>query len=1102
VALITAIIISIPVAGFAAAVDNSLDWTFGEDGIVTTFFPYPLEGENYATRVQADGKVVMVGSGGPVNSYFSVFRLNPDGTPDDSFGLNGSVRTTLNTGPAETGSMAIQPDGKIIATGYHTPGDFDVREYALVRYNPDGTRDSSFGEGGLIRGNTGYGSLINAATVLGDGKVLVAGTTDRRHNRMWLARFNPDGTLDQTFGGQGMAYLYYQSSCEGFTLAVQPDGKILIGGECSNYYFAIIRTDANGHPDTSFGSDGLLVTEFPAAAHINSLAIAEDGKIVAAGTIRTFPSKIALARYDAGGGLDDTFGTGGKAVHDNAAMGYSLLLRPGGKILVPGEVGQEAYLEEGPEKTFSLDGRPQGTPGGKRQQVEGDSEDAHFALLQFDSHGDLDASFGTGGIAKVSFGGKSDAALELALTPQGRIVAAGQFVGHTGDIPLKRLAAAQFSADGQIDPAFGTNGKVLVSPLTSVPELKDAEVVDGNKVLALGEINYQSNYDGVTTTHALMRYNPDGSIDGSFGIEGRTTFTSSGAYQDVAVLHDGSIVVGGHIGEGINRDLLLAKFTQDGQPDTAFGEGGYVTTAYGSYTRDTLGMLAVQSDDKIVAYVHILSEAGDPTPAWGAFVRYNPDGSLDEGFGIGGKAGARFAGATDALVIQPDGKLIVVGGSANSIAVSRYNPDGSTDTSFGNQGTAEARQGSFDSYGKALALGIDGKIVAVGFVEDAERSFEGRDGLAVRFNSNGTVDTTFGDQGGVRLNIADYFEWSEEVVVQFDGKPLIVHDPTRGPVSVVRLNTDGSLDTAFATGGLAMLPFSDIYELLTQQDGKVIAAGTRNEQFARGFGLARFVYGTQVPTPTPTQTSPPATATAPATHTASPQATATTTPGTAEQFSDVPASNPFYAYIACMASRDVISGYACGREGEPCDSDETPYFRPGNSMTRGQVSKIVANAAGYDDTPTGQTFQDVLPGSPFYDYVERMARRGIISGYPCGGPEEACVAPGNRPYFRPNANVSRGQLTKIVSNARGYAETPVAQTFEDVPTTDAFYAFVERLVARGVMSGYSCGEAGEPCHAPANRAYFRPGLPVTRGQASKIVGNSFFPNCQPAPSPE
>jgi hypothetical protein len=173
-----------------------------------------------------------------------------------------------------------------------------------------------------------------------------------------------------------------------------------------------------------------------------------------------------------------------------------------------------------------------------------------------------------------------------------------------------------------------------------------------------------------------------------------------------------------------------------------------------------------------------------------------------------------------------------------------------------------------------------------------------------------------------------------------------------------------------------------------------------------------------------------------------------------------------------------------------------PYFRPNNSMTRGQVSKIVANAAGYSNTPTGQTFEDVPPDSPFYAFIERMSTRNIISGYECGRPGEACVAPNNRPYFRPNANVSRGQLTKIVSNARGYSEAPAGQTFEDVTPSNAFYLFVERLVSRGVMSGYQCGGPGEPCQA-GNRGYFRPGMDVTRGQASKIVGNAFFPNCQP-----
>ena len=207
----------------------------------------------------------------------------------------------------------------------------------------------------------------------------------------------------------------------------------------------------------------------------------------------------------------------------------------------------------------------------------------------------------------------------------------------------------------------------------------------------------------------------------------------------------------------------------------------------------------------------------------------------------------------------------------------------------------------------------------------------------------------------------------------------------------------------------------------------------------------------------------------------------------------------FYSYVNCLAGKGIISGYTCGGVGEPCDSSNMPYFRPGNSMTRGQVSKVVANAAGFDDTSTTQTFQDVPPGSPFHTYIERMAKRGIISGYTCGGVGEQCIAPNNRPYFRPNANVSRGQLTKIVSNASGYSETPKAQTFEDVPTANAFYLFVERLVSRGVMSGYPCGGPGEPCNA-GNRGYFRPGADVTRGQASKIVGNTFFPDCQPVVS--
>jgi hypothetical protein len=122
-----------------------------------------------------------------------------------------------------------------------------------------------------------------------------------------------------------------------------------------------------------------------------------------------------------------------------------------------------------------------------------------------------------------------------------------------------------------------------------------------------------------------------------------------------------------------------------------------------------------------------------------------------------------------------------------------------------------------------------------------------------------------------------------------------------------------------------------------------------------------------------------------------------------------------------------------------------------------------------------------------------------MSGYECGSvPEEPCVAPENRPYFRPNSNATRGQIAKIVSNAAGFNDTPTQQTFEDVPPSGTFYLWVERLASRGIMGGYQCGSIPEePCVAPGNRPYFRPNSNATRGQVAKIVSGAFFPNCQP-----
>jgi hypothetical protein len=135
-------------------------------------------------------------------------------------------------------------------------------------------------------------------------------------------------------------------------------------------------------------------------------------------------------------------------------------------------------------------------------------------------------------------------------------------------------------------------------------------------------------------------------------------------------------------------------------------------------------------------------------------------------------------------------------------------------------------------------------------------------------------------------------------------------------------------------------------------------------------------------------------------------------------FEDVPPGSTFYDWINRLGNRGIMDGYPCGGPGEACGPGNMPYFRPGNTTTRGQVTKLVSNTAGYNDDPTGQLFEDVAPGSTFYPYVYRLAIRSIMSGYACDSvPNAPCVPPSNLPYFMPSNAATRAQVTKIVSGA-------------------------------------------------------------------------------------
>jgi len=193
-----------------------------------------------------------------------------------------------------------------------------------------------------------------------------------------------------------------------------------------------------------------------------------------------------------------------------------------------------------------------------------------------------------------------------------------------------------------------------------------------------------------------------------------------------------------------------------------------------------------------------------------------------------------------------------------------------------------------------------------------------------------------------------------------------------------------------------------------------------------------------------------------------------------------------YAYIEALAVRGVIGGYPDGS------------FKPANTATRGQLSKIVVLAFDIPlQSPAQAHFADVPVGSTYYTYVETAYAQGLIAGYPCGGPGEPCD-PQQRPYFRTNRSVTRGQISKIVVLAAQWAlQNPASATFTDVHIGSTFYQYVETAYAQNILAGYPCGGPGEPCD-PQQRPYFRPNNNATRAQISKIV---FLASEQPASTP-
>jgi serralysin len=470
-------------------------------------------------------------------------------------------RVTTDFGGADQANgVILQADGKIVL------GGFSGANFALGRYNSDGSLDVSFDSDGKVTTDFGTSSGINSVTLQDNGKILVAGTSDTNANtRFAIARYNPDGTLDASFTDDGKLTTDIDGSyTSGNSVVLQTDGKMLVAGDTvinkSYYDFALARYNSDGTLDTSFAGDGMLTTDFGSGKGESghSVVIQADGRIVVAGdAYNGIDSDFALARYNTDGTMDTSFDGDGKVTTDfgSSEFGYSVAIQSDGKILVAGYVFDSSSTSA-----------------------------TNFALARYNTDGTLDTSFDGDGKVTTDFG-SSEFGYSVAIQSDGKILVAG--IGNGG------IALARYNSNGSLDTSFDGDGKVVVNlgKNGGSSGARDFCVQTNNKIVVAG---YTVDINGNQRDFALARFNADGSLDTSFGSQDNTldnlpAFTEALPYHSVTPvtldpdvqIFDAELASTGNYN---NATLTLARHISASSQDVFSAASGTLTTlTTGSY---------------------------------------------------------------------------------------------------------------------------------------------------------------------------------------------------------------------------------------------------------------------------------------------------------------------------------------------------------------------------------------------------------------------------------------------------------------------------------------------------------------------------------------
>lgn len=733
-------------------VDGSLDTTFDGDGYFTLDLPGQIDSAN-AVAIQTDGKIVLAGGVGESVPTAYVVRLNSDGTLDTTFDADGNVAISAAGEPL---SMAIQNDGKIIfGTTYYN--GFTTTT-TIIRLNTSGSLDTTFDADGRLPVNP---SLFRPSGVAlqTDGKIVFAGqsSSNTTLHDVSLIRLNSNGTFDTTFDGDGVVQTVLPNQeSEARCVLIQPDGKIVIGGSStapnttSRSDPTLIRYNPNGSLDTSFDGDGVKTIEIlnnNEDNHFYDIAGQADGKIIGIsnkdGTYSNFlRDDFFLTRFNSDGSNDETFDANAIVKSQWCEDGTDLALQTDGKIVAVGSQDRPTISSSNHGacvQRFNADGsvdygfNSSPTNGRTVLSTAGFSEieaiaglphgkilvagwgnfdtliEARLIRLNFD--GTLDTTFMNEG----SYVRSSISTLDpnyfydLKVNSDSSFFVAGDG-GSSGGMIVK------FTSAGVPDPTFSGDG---VATTSNVARFHALAIQSDGKVIGCGS-------NGATIRGGrIARF----SSTGTFETSAANNLGASGNNNEIlecGLQSDGKLVVAGF---GLNT-MLGSEFIGIGRHlsnlslDTTFGTSGVVTNDMSPLINDRATDMVVQSDDKIVI---TSSGFGPSTDRDFAVLRYELNGTLDpnftENFGTSGISLIDFVlnapnDDARALTVEPTGAMMVAGmsndGTGEQFALAKLNANGSLRLGWGTLGRKFLTFPNGDSRVTALGYWIDGKVLAAG----------------------------------------------------------------------------------------------------------------------------------------------------------------------------------------------------------------------------------------------------------------------------------------------------------------------------------------------------------------------------------------------------